>query len=85
MKIYCSSCGKVQPVIIDDCRDAKTGEPFQDIVCAECSLVIASGTDIRATPLAKVSPLEFVTMVLEKEHLVGKPMFWAEWPNEKSL
>ena len=39
----------------------------------------------KGTPFAKVSPLEFVTMVLEKEHLVGKPMFWAEWPNEKSL
>ena len=46
MKIYCSSCDKVQPVLIDDCRDAKTNEPFQDIVCADCHLVIASGTDI---------------------------------------
>lgn len=46
MKIYCSSCGKVQPVRIDNCRDAKTNEPFQDIVCTECDLVIASGTDI---------------------------------------
>lgn len=46
MKIYCSSCDKVQPVRIDNCRDAKTNEPFQDIVCAECDLVIASGTDI---------------------------------------
>lgn len=47
MKIYCSSCGEVRPVIIDDCRDAKTGEPFQDIVCEECHLVIAAGTDIK--------------------------------------
>jgi hypothetical protein len=46
MKIYCSCCDKVQPVRIDNCRDAKTNEPFQDIVCAECDLVIASGTDI---------------------------------------
>ena len=29
----------------------------------------------------QVSPLEFVEMVMEKEHLVGKPIFWAEWPN----
>ena len=28
----------------------------------------------------QVSPLEFVTMTLEKEHLVGKPIIWAEWP-----
>ena len=46
MKIYCSCCDKVQPVHIDNCRDAKTNEPFQDIVCAECNLVIAAGTDI---------------------------------------
>ena len=31
----------------------------------------------------QVSPLEFVTMVMEKEHLVGKPLFWSEWPNKE--
>jgi hypothetical protein len=31
----------------------------------------------------EVSPLEFVTAVLEKEHLVGKPVMWAQWPNEE--
>jgi hypothetical protein len=46
MKVYWSCCEKVQPVIIDNCRDAKTNEPFQDIVCKECHLVIAAGTDI---------------------------------------
>lgn len=46
MKIYCSCCDKVQPVQVDDCQDAKTDELYQDIVCAECKLVIASGTDI---------------------------------------
>ena len=53
MKIYCSCCDKVQPVRIDNCRDAKTNEPFQDIVCAECDLVIASGTDIQRKPLTE--------------------------------
>jgi hypothetical protein len=33
--------------------------------------------------LVQVSPLEFVTAVLEKEHLVGKPLMWAQWPNEE--
>ena len=47
MKIYCKLCDKVQLVIIDNCRDAKTNEPFQDIVCKECHLVIAAGTDIQ--------------------------------------
>ena len=31
----------------------------------------------------QVSPLEFVEMVMEKEHLIGKPIFWAEWPNQE--
>ncbi len=31
----------------------------------------------------QVSPLQFVEMVVEKEHLVGKPIFWAEWPNKE--
>ena len=31
----------------------------------------------------QVSPLEFATMVIEKEHLIGKPLFWAEWPNKE--
>jgi hypothetical protein len=37
----------------------------------------------RSAPV-QVSPLEFVTMVMEKEHLVGKPLFWAEWPNKEN-
>ena len=28
----------------------------------------------------QVSPLEFVEMVREKEHLVGRPIVWAEFP-----
>jgi hypothetical protein len=31
----------------------------------------------------QVQPLEFVEAVLEKEHLVGKPLMWAQWPNEE--
>lgn len=42
-------------------------------------LVAAHG---REKPV-QVSPLEFVTAVLEKEHLVGKPLMWAQWPNEE--
>jgi hypothetical protein len=37
----------------------------------------------RSAPV-QVSPLEFVTMVMEKEHLVGEPLFWAEWPNKEN-
>ena len=46
MKLYCELCSKTQPVRIDNCLDAKTNEPYQDIVCAECDFVIATGTDI---------------------------------------
>jgi hypothetical protein len=31
----------------------------------------------------QVSPLEFVEMVMEKEHLISNPIFWAEWPNKE--
>ena len=31
----------------------------------------------------QVSPIEFVEMVMEKEHLVGKPIIWAQWPNKE--
>ena len=38
--------------------------------------------NMRVQPV-QVSPLEFVAAVLEKEHLVGKPIMWAQWPNEE--
>ena len=59
MKLYCELCSKTQPVRIDNCRDAKTNEPYQDIVCAECDLVIASGTDI-----AQSEQEQYVTKVV---------------------
>ena len=31
----------------------------------------------------QVSPFEFVEMVMEKEHLIGQPIFWAQWPNKE--
>ena len=31
----------------------------------------------------QVSPLDFVEMVMEKEHLIGQPIFWAQWPNKE--
>ena len=40
-----------------------------------------SGHPLPVTDAVKVSPLDFVTMTLEREHLVGKPLIWAEWPN----
>ena len=31
----------------------------------------------------QVSPLEFVEIVYEKEHLIGRPIVWAKWPNKE--
>ena len=31
----------------------------------------------------KVSSLEFVTRVMGKEEVIGKPIFWAEWPSKE--
>jgi hypothetical protein len=31
----------------------------------------------------QVSPTDFVDMVMDKENAIGKPLFWAEWPNRE--
>lgn len=38
---------------------------------------------VEKTAPVQVSPLEFVEMTYEKEHLVGRPIFWAQWPSEE--
>jgi hypothetical protein len=48
---------------------------------AEALNTIKAGLEAKDEPV-QVSPLQFVEMVMEKEHLVGKPIFWAEWPNK---
>ena len=50
----------------------------------EIELAITAIKKALAQPeLVQVSPLEFVEMVMEKEHLIGNPIFWAEWPNKE--
>ena len=44
---------------------------------------VAEVKDPTQVNCVKVSPLEFVEMVFDKEHLVGKPIIWAEWPNKE--
>ena len=59
--------------------------PEQDGECKHCTDGCPA-CDARKLPKqepVQVSPLEFVEMVMEKEHLVGKPIFWAEWPNKE--
>ena len=51
----------------------------------EAITVIKEALETKDRPV-QVSPLEFVEMVMEKEHLIGQPIFWAQWPNkEKNL
>ena len=59
--------------------------PEQDGECKHCTDGCPA-CDARKLPEqepVQVSPLEFVEMVMEKEHLVGEPIFWAEWPNKE--
>ena len=86
MKLYCELCKKTQPVRIDDCRDAKTNEPYQDIVCAECDFVIASGTDIaqpEQEPVAWQDPQYKTLIEPHKAHPDWIPLYTAppkrEW------
>jgi hypothetical protein len=30
--------------------------------------------------IVQVSPLEFVTRVTGKEEIIGRPVFWTQWP-----
>jgi hypothetical protein len=46
--------------------------------------VYAVPTELAQGPV-QVSALEFVTMTLEKEHLVGKPLIWAQWPTPEQM
>lgn len=61
--------------------DAMEGADMID--CDMCDAINAIKEALAQTELVQVSPLEFVEMVMEKEHLVGNPIFWAEWPNKE--
>jgi hypothetical protein len=63
-------------------------EALETLMIERGSIYEKAITAIKAALEAKdepvqVSPLQFVEMVMEKEHLVGKPIFWAEWPNKE--
>jgi hypothetical protein len=38
--IWCSTCLKGQPMIVDFCLDETTKQPFIDLVCGKCLLVL---------------------------------------------
>ena len=56
---------------------------FDRVMCEKVIIEIKESLAQLERKPVQVSPLEFVTMTLEKEHLVGKPIIWAQWPNEE--
>jgi len=75
--------------IIRMAREAGFADGVVDIVGFDgfvnfAALVAAHERDglVRARRV-QVSPLEFATMVFEKEDLIGNPIVWAEWPNKE--
>ena len=66
-KAQCGECGRAQ------------GYP---LYCMRCAEEMLKQSEQEQKPV-QVSPLEFVEMVMKKEHLIGNPIFWAEWPNKE--
>ena len=44
--------------------------------------IIKEALETKDRPV-QVSPFEFVEIVYEKECLIGRPIVWAQWPNEE--
>ena len=47
------------------------------------SLMIALRTALEQPQPVQVSPLDFTYAVRGKEDAIGRPIFWAEWPNRE--
>ena len=45
--------------------------------------ITALRTALEQPQPVQVSPLDFTYAVLGKEDAVGRPIFWAEWPNRE--
>ena len=45
--------------------------------------ITALRTALEQPQSVQVSPLDFTHAVLGKEDAVGRPIFWAEWPNRE--
>ena len=61
----------------------RTGDTQVFDLCYAPELIPALKERLAQPEPAQVSPLEFNHMTLDKEHMVGKPIFWAEWPNKE--
>lgn len=77
MKLWCDCCDKVQPVEVTDERCAKTYAAYQDIVCTECRLVIASGSDIRCEHEACARVVDEMADEMEREQEPSSTVAWV--------
>ena len=59
-------------------NEAKIGPMLKadEVITALC-------TALEQPQPVQVSPLDFTHAVLGKEDAVGRPIFWAEWPNRE--
>lgn len=55
----------------------KVGEHLDAITALRTAIEQAETVSLQ------VSPADFVDMVMDKEDAIGKPIFWAEWPNRE--
>ena len=89
LKVSCLGLDAVDPLrlLVDDVIAALAQRTEQNFCprCGKRTNDIHTCTPPQRTEQepVQVSPLEFVEMVMEKEHLIGKPIFWAEWPNKE--
>ena len=63
-----------------NCFQTDEIESFAELVAAH---ILSELEYLPGRQPVQVPVAEFVEMVSEKEHLVGKPLVWAQWPNEE--
>ena len=73
------------------CEATHHAKKDRHLLCEECPndvrhlkaiTAIKEALETKDRPV-QVPPLEFVEIVYEKEHLIGRPIVWAQWPNEE--
>lgn len=68
LKFYCEGCGKHQPVVIEPLKfDDLNNDAWGDIVCKECSLVIATMSSNREGRLGYTSVFDIRELMRDGE------------------
>ena len=72
---YTFACSKNQ-------LTTKTKREYDQDLLMKAITAIKEALETKDRPV-QVSPFEFVEIVYEKECLIGRPIVWAQWPNEE--